>query len=123
MMFKRELVELILAGKKTQTRRALSENPRSPWAKGGCSLRPGRPYAVTDGRGKPAVCHVELTADPRVERAGDITEADAIAEGFENRQGFIDYWTRLYGEWVPDTLVWVLCFRLVSAEKGGEQDA
>jgi hypothetical protein len=41
----------------------------------------GKTYAVQPGRGQPAVGRIRITAI-RKERIGDITEEDAIAEGF-----------------------------------------
>ena len=43
---------------KTVTRRLVSDNPRSPWFEGGCSLKAGRDYAVCPGRGKNAIGRV-----------------------------------------------------------------
>jgi hypothetical protein len=55
MNFRPELAEKVMAGEKTVTRRLVSDNPRSPWYVGGCSLNVGQDYAVCPGRGKDAI--------------------------------------------------------------------
>ena len=105
MIFQPELVELILAGRKTQTRRLAGIND--------CRYQVGRDYAVQPGRGKKGVARVLVTAVRR-ETEGDISLADARAEGFKNRTEFRRYWTALYGRpSVPGRRVWVISFELV----------
>jgi len=90
--------EKVLAGQKTQTRRIVKpehwefcDGPelaidtvfygtRIKW-------QVGRTYAVQPGRGKPAVGRIKITAI-RKERVQDITEADAVAEGFAGLCGY-----------------------------------
>ncbi len=76
----------------------------------------GQDYAVQPGRGKHAIGRLRIT-NIRQKCAGDISKADAIAEGFESVQGFIDIWTRLYGEWAPEQPVWVLDFELSNGSR------
>jgi hypothetical protein len=47
------------------------------------------------------------------ERLHDITEAGARAEGFASRQGFLGYWSTLYGP--DDCRVWVVVFAMLEA--------
>ena len=90
MIFRPELVPLVLDGRKTQTRRL-----------GVFEYTPGRDYAVQPGRGKHAVGRIKVTAVRR-ERLGDISQADALREGFASRWEFIAYWRDLHGSWEPD---------------------
>jgi hypothetical protein len=109
--FRPEMVERILAGEKTQTRRLVSDNPRSPWWKERCGLTPGRIYAVCPGRGKPAVARIRF-GGARLEPVVWINEIGARAEGFEDRPAFIDYWKKLHGGIDLAAIVWVVRFTL-----------
>ena len=131
MQFKPELVERILSGRKTQTRRIFGENDDFS-ARGGMNMaglirtimpdgkkrlrwEAGRVYAVQPGRGKCAVARVGITAI-RVQRLGGISEDDARAEGFPDRAAFLDYWRKLYGQLDLDELVVALTFELVKRQ-------
>ena len=73
----------------------------------------GRIYAVAPGRGKKSVAKIRLL-DIRMERACDISDADARAEGFSDPSGFFAKWRSLYGDDVPlDDCVYALTFELV----------
>lgn len=77
-----------------------------------CRYKPEHDYALQTGRGKEAEPGIRLYVTAvRQERLGEISFEDARAEGFRTRQEFFDYWTELYGELEPDTLVWVISFR------------
>jgi hypothetical protein len=106
MIFKPRLVRLILAGKKTQTRR-----PRRGEEE--CRYQVGRSYAVQPGRGMESVGRILIT-DVREELLHELTQPDAIREGFRTTEEFFDYWRELYREGpvglkVP---VWVISFDL-----------
>ena len=66
--------------------------------------------AVQSGRGKRAVCRVEVI-DVRKAKLGDLTNKDAMAEGYDNRQAFIKVWNEMHGEFDPAQEVWVIEFR------------
>jgi hypothetical protein len=105
MIFKPELVELIIGGKKTMARRKVK--PGEP-----CKYHEGRDYALQPGRGKKAVDRIYITGI-RQEKVGDIGHQDALREGFENVGHFIDYWQALYKRAIDfDQLVWCLSFEL-----------
>lgn len=112
MNFKPELVEKILAGEKTQTRRFTAPNPRSPWYEGGCALKVGSDYALCPGRGKHQVARIRVT-EVRRELTDDVGELEARAEGFLSLQAFMEYWERLHGKFELGVPVWVISFELV----------
>jgi len=113
VIFRRELVEKICQAHKTQTRRLTSMNPNSPWYAGGCRYKAGGIYAVQPGRSEHGVARIKLTAEPRLELLGVISEADARAEGFVGRDDFIRYWREMHGSFPEAVEVWVLEFALV----------
>jgi len=145
MQFTQKLIEDILARKKTQTRRLVK--PGDAWEQTGHRFdavirngrtlwRVGQTYAVCPGRGKPQVARFRLLRIRR-EDVRDISQGDAIAEGFENELGFWETWCGFYdpkgweilakpflGHWSvfkhrPDELyrAWALTFELVEQEK------
>lgn len=114
MIFRPDLCELVLSGRKTVTRRPVSDNPRSPWWREACALKNGADYAVCPGRGKPAVGRIRLTAAPELQWLGAITNSDAVLEGFHHRGEFVTYWERLYGDFNRGALVWRVQFRLAT---------
>lgn len=89
MIFRPVLVDRILAGNKTQTRRTVRYHGglRSDRYRFDCTYKVGRSYAVQPGRGRKGVARIKVT-DIRRERWKDITERDAIAEGFKRLDGF-----------------------------------
>lgn len=111
MIFRPEMVELIFAGEKTETRRPVSDNPRSPWWIEECGLRSFNEYAVSPGRGKRAVAAIRFLG-ARQEPLSWIDDDGARAEGFPNRKAFVDYWRELYGKWDLALRVWVVRFEL-----------
>lgn len=89
MIFAAEMVRLIAAGKKTATRRLVKgDEPKGRY-------RAGKSYAVQPGRGKPSSFRI-LVTDVRQEPVGDLTLADARAEGFRTSDEFKLYWIRLH---------------------------
>lgn len=133
IMFSPDMLELVLSGKKTQTRRRASDNtvglanqpnclvgaPPDPidyvldFVANRTKYRVGNTYAVQPGRGKKGVGRVRLTAI-RLERFCDISQADAEAEGFTDPDGFFAKIRKLYGADFDLTApCWVLEFQLV----------
>jgi hypothetical protein len=101
MIFSQPMIDRILAGEKTQTRRHSGR------------YKVGKTYAVQPGRGKPAVAHIQILEKGR-ELVGMISTADAIAEGFDSRQRFLEAWEVLHGPRADVSVpVWVYGFRLV----------
>lgn len=112
MNFRPELAAKVMAGEKTVTRRLVSDNPRSPWFVGGCTLQIGRDYAVCPGRGKNAIGRVRIT---NVYRLGlwPISDAEANKEGFPSAQEFRATFTAINKVWTPDAVVWRIEFEVL----------
>lgn len=88
MIFRPELAKLIVEGKKTATRRLVSDNPRSPWAEESDFYPVGKVFAVNPGRGITRVAECEVTGR-RIERLYEATDADGRREGFPRRVDFL----------------------------------
>lgn len=127
IMFSPDMLELVLSGKKTQTRRRWTIGETiiqetdgvETWitgafdVKGRSKWRLGNTYAVQPGRGKKGVGRVRIISI-RIERFCDISQADAEAEGFTDPAGFFAKIRELYGADFDLTApCWVLEFRLV----------
>jgi hypothetical protein len=123
MNFQPELAEKVLRGEKTVTRRLANDNPRSPWYVWGCSLRAGQDYAVCPGRGKHAICRVEVVGTIR-QPLGELSNAEARLEGFVDKREFREVWERINGSYDPGILVWRVEFKLVqgSSRTVGQED-
>lgn len=105
MIFRPELVERILAGEKTETRRVVKEGETE------CRYEPARDYAVQPGRRRRSVGRIAITEVGR-EKLGEITHEGAQREGFSSVRAFLDYWRRLHGSVDPEQEVWVIRFEL-----------
>lgn len=121
MNFRPEMVAAIRRGK-CETRRVVNDNPNSPWYRGGCAYHVTRPslerfektYAICPGRGKTAVGRLKLTKEPELTVVENITDAGAIAEGFESRDAFLDYFLKLNRGVDLQTEVWAVRFGVYS---------
>lgn len=120
MIFQPELIEKILAGEKTETRRKVKPGEME------CRYKPGRAYVVQDGRGRPGIARIKVLSVCH-ERLGDIDPQSARAEGVTGshwfhfgvigaEEQFFAYWRRIHGE-EPDMNqeVWVIRFKLRGA--------
>jgi hypothetical protein len=105
ILFKAEHVPMIRSGRKTQTRRT--------WDK--CRVKVGSVHiAQTGGFGKGAKQFARLLiTGVRRERLGDITEADAKAEGYPTVSDYKNIFASIYGRWTPDEMVWVVDFERI----------
>jgi hypothetical protein len=104
MLFKPELLELVLQQRKTQTRRLSKQH-----------LKAGRTYQLR-ANFKPGPPAGHITIKRRFEqRLGDVTEQDAHAEGFNNLADFQAFWRTLFGSFNPEQVVTAYEFEL--AEK------
>ena len=103
ILFKPEHVAPILTGRKTQTRRLVGKRR---WKVGTVHL------AKTGYRRDQTFARIRITA-VRQERLGDITEEDAVREGYCSAAEYQEVFRRIYGFWDPDTPVWVIDFEVV----------
>jgi hypothetical protein len=124
LSFKPELLEKVLAGTKTQTRRLVKRGEAIAELNGVFAVyftvanrsrikwQVGRKYAVVPGRGKPGQGFIRLKKI-RFELVDEITEDDAIAEGFDNIVAFYEAWNRINPNAWHDTAVWALEFEVI----------
>jgi len=102
MLFKKHLLEKVLDGSKTQTRR-LSKR----------TYRQGNTYGVTCRRYQKPMAHVKiLQAYPQ--RLFNVTEEQAKAEGFTNLAEFLQTWIKINGYFIPWQTVNAYEFHLCS---------
>lgn len=116
MIFRPELAEAVMAGRKTVTRRLVQENPASPWYVEKCALQVDRSYAVQPGRGVAAIGRVRILSVAR-ERfdPSKITPPEARAEGFATYKEFVATWKQLHGNLLPLS-VWRIEFAVIAPE-------
>lgn len=120
MIFKPELAQAVLDGRKTVTRRAMSDNPRSPWSRLRCAYRPGKQYAVQPGRAKRAIGHLEIISVKRSDLRLD--DAEAQREGFDSAIAFKQAWTAMHGSYRARQVVWRLEFAYVHMQADCERE-
>lgn len=110
MIFSGDLCQKVLDGTKTVTRRPF---------KGGieCRYVEGKTYAVQPKRGYASVGRFRVLSVRR-EALSELTETEAVAEGFANSAEFWATWARLYpkrnGGIDPEQLVWRIEFEIES---------
>ncbi len=121
MIFQHTL-DQVLQQRKTQTRRIIHPHETAIRGKFNCieavlsndraKWQVGKTYAVQPGRGKSQVARIciEKINSEQITR---ISTQDAIAEGFENRQAFLQTWQEIHGADAMNVRVWVLTFRVV----------
>ena len=125
MIFGPEMVEKVLAGEKTETRRLVKykDGREVP-----CRYAVGGDYALQPGRTEPGVPGVRLRVlSVSREHLGQMEHGKALREGFTGTGEFFRYWGGLHGRGpsarvVPDLVeVWVIRFELVGAprKRGG----
>lgn len=100
MMFKKELLDLVLSGRKTQTRRLHSR-----------LLRVGHIYAIQVSRVESTGYYIKIT-NVYQQRLGDVSEDEAAKEGFDNLEEFKETWIRISGSWDSEMKVVVYDFEL-----------
>ena len=99
-MFNKDLLEMVLSGAKTQTRRRHKH-----------ALRKGRIYAVKRNWLETTGDYIRITK-VFPQKLSDITQEEAIKEGFSSFDKFRDAWIRINGSWDPEMVVTVYEFEL-----------
>jgi len=95
-MFKKYLIDLILAGKKTMT----SRSKQLYKAGDVTNLMANRDYSKETGK------YIKITKVYQKALA-NFTNVDAHKEGFQNLQSFQQYWIKHIDPWNPIQVVWV----------------
>lgn len=106
ILFKPENVAPILAGEKTETRRL----GKKRWNVGSTHLFYTRPPFVRVDPGDPFA--KVLILDVHQEELGEIGDAGARREGYQNREVYLAAFDRINGKTSRETLVWVVRFEL-----------
>ena len=109
MLFKKKHVELILAGRKTQTRRLPGKS---------ANYSVGRVYAIRDRWFSKAQGYILITRKFR-QKLGDINLEDVKKEGYSSLEEFQRAWEEVHGPggWKPDLIVTVYEFKLKERRK------
>jgi len=103
MLFKKKHVEMILAGRKTQTRRLPGKS---------ANYGIGRVYAIRDRWFSKAQGYIKITRKFR-QKLGDITLSDVQKEGYNSLEEFRRAWEEIHGpeSWQPNLTVTVYEFK------------
>jgi hypothetical protein len=108
VIFSGGLADKVLDGSKTQTRRPMRTGPLGLVP---CQYVEGKTYAIQRKRGGfgvgPRIRILSVTAV----MVAHISSADAAAEGFDDRGGFLARWQEFYGN--TDGRCWRIEFALV----------
>jgi hypothetical protein len=104
-IFKRKYIDLILQGKKTQTRRISRYR-----------LKIGKAYAVRSKMFEPAKTRITITRAWR-QQLRNLTPEDVRKEGFNSFTEFRQAWIEIYGTWNPDQIVTAYEFRLLTQKQ------
>jgi len=100
MMFQRELLDLVISGKKTQTRR-LHKHP----------LKEKQKYVIKRNWYKNTEHYIQIKK-VYPQKLSDVTQEEAIKEGFSGLDEFREAWIRINGSWDPEMFVTVYEFEL-----------
>jgi hypothetical protein len=101
-MLKKDLIGLILAGKKTMTSR-----DKKLYDVGEITnLMANKDYSKISGK------YIKITKVYQ-KALGTFTDIEAQKEGFKNLDGFIAYWKKNIGVWNSNKVIWIHEFILV----------
>lgn len=107
MNFTPDMLEKVLDGSKTVTRRPY--NPKFPLGQ----YRTGRDYAICPGRGKHQVARMRVLVADLDDLGAALTEWEANREGFVTPDEFKAKWVSLYGRFDPFEKVWRIQFEVI----------
>lgn len=103
MMFDVYTISQILSGNKTVTRRMPS---------GKRPAVPGNIHKLKIDRTKKTYGLIKIESC-ELEKLGDLTEEEAIKEGFNNKKHYMNYFRYLNGDVEEDQLIWKIEFELL----------
>ncbi|MCW4011935.1 MAG: ASCH domain-containing protein [Candidatus Bathyarchaeota archaeon] len=101
LLFKRQFINKIRSGAKTQTRRL--KQPR---------LKIGKKYNLRENY-RTTLPDKIFIVDIYQQYLGDITLDEVKREGFKTKTEFINIWTEIYGEYDPEMYIWVVEFQYI----------
>ena len=107
LIFTERNIELILQGKKTQTRRI--------WKR--IKVKKGGIYKIRRHIFSKKHYGLIQVTNIRKEKLGDITEEDAKKEGCSSVAEFKKVWKEIYGKWNPEQEVYVIEFKLLDRKR------
>lgn len=120
MLFKPELAQAILGGRKTVIRRLRKgETVDGRWVDEPCRYKKGKDYAVQPGRGKKAIGRIRVVS-VIAEALHQLDDEEIRLEGFDSRRDFEEAWKRITGQSSYLDPVWRIEFELV--DRGGAPD-
>jgi len=98
MLFRKEYIEKIVKGEKTQTRRLIS------------AYEVGRAYPINN-------TDIEIIITNRYrQRLGGMTQEEIQKEGYATLEEFKVAWIQINHFWAPDIQVWVYEFKVISQQ-------
>lgn len=115
MIFKPELIEKILTGEKTVTRRLRGPIQKSP------GRQAGYLDTVQSSRFAASVATIRYVSVER-ERLGRLTPDEVRREGFDSFPEFVAFWESVYGEYSPLQWVQRIEFELVEVVAHSQQE-
>lgn len=118
MIFQGELLDKVITGEKTVTRRLCSDNRASPWWVVKCALRPGLVRKAQRGRGVTGEAWIKIrgvelhTLKPLIHGELVAAEDEARLEGFASVAQMSEAWRAINGAqaWDATLKVWRIEF-------------
>jgi len=101
LLFKKQFLQQIIKGTKTQTRRL--KKPQ---------LTIGKTYPLRKNY-QTNLPHSIKIIDIYPQILGEITDEDLQREGFEDNDAFKDMWREIYGSYDPAEYIWVIEFEYI----------
>ena len=118
MIFHADMIEAILAGRKTRTTRLTRERY--------CFYRVGHDYAICSGRGERQIARVLVTGIMYCEnyQVASALPDHAKREGFASADAFCERWEKMYAkdEGRREGPVWVIDFERVKRAGNGAKN-
>lgn len=122
MIFQGELLDKVMTGEKTVTRRLCSDNRASPWWVVKCAFAPGAVRSAQRGRGQHREANIRIravelqTLKPLIHGELAAAEAEARLEGFASVAVMADAWRAINGPEMWDAALRVWRIEFVLAE-------